>query len=62
MSLLSEDHPLQARVKWLPPQLTFGKPITRYLIWYKPAESPTHHTIEVAPTVEEVVLDGLGKP
>ncbi|KAI1708782.1 fibronectin type III domain-containing protein [Ditylenchus destructor] len=57
--LVSEEKPIKAKIDWLPPQHTYGLPIQKYLIWYKPIDLNSYEKAEAGPNDLSFVLDNL---
>lgn len=59
--LLSEEHPLQASIEWLPPAQTYNLAIQKYVLWYKPFDLQTFERVEIGPSESSHLLDNLCK-
>uniref|UniRef100_A0A915DHP3 Fibronectin type-III domain-containing protein n=1 Tax=Ditylenchus dipsaci TaxID=166011 RepID=A0A915DHP3_9BILA len=56
---IKEDKPVEATVEWLAPKHTYGLPILKYLIWYKPVELNHFERAELGATDLSYTLKNL---
>lgn len=58
---MNEESPIQAKIEWLPPRNTYGLPILKYLLWYKPVDMSHYEYDEVDSNQNSYVLKNLRK-
>lgn len=59
IALLNENNPISAKIEWLPPKHTYGLPIRKYLLWYKPMNTDSYEQAEVGGDETSFVLKNL---